>query len=466
MNQRGFTLIEALIMLFLFSVISMTFYEVISLGTLQIMESKNRLSALSLANKKMEIAHNIPYDALGTKKRNADGSYSYGIPAGDIVQDEDVMINNKNFSVHSFVQFVDDAYDGKISGTTPSDAVPNDYKRLSIEVSWGRKTDAQKVLLTALFIPKGVETTSGGGVFSINVIDSTGKSIPSAGIHITNTNLNPHIDVTTTTDSTGNLLLPGAQASSQSYQIQISKNGYYEVSTYPVYPITAFIPIDAHASVVANALNQKTVVVDKASDITLTAKDVFGAILPNKNFHITGGRKLGDSNAVPSTPVFSLDQDFTSGSDGKKSFLHQSTGSYTVAYLSGSPYQFFHVGTPGSTPAVFSAENGETKNEDIVLIDKEVTALLVTVKASVAGSNPVQYQTLPNASVRLVNTPFAYDTTLSTDAFGQVYFPATLPALVSGSYTYTVSAAGFTDAVGSITITSGLQSKDIVVSPS
>jgi len=70
----AFTLIEALVVLFVFSLITLTFYSVFTLGGAYIIESKNRLRAVSLANEKMEIIRNLEYDDIGVVGGIPDGA--------------------------------------------------------------------------------------------------------------------------------------------------------------------------------------------------------------------------------------------------------------------------------------------------------------------------------------------------------------------------------------------------------
>lgn len=458
MLRKGFTLIEALTMLFIFSIITTTFYAVFSTGMQQILESKNRLSAIAVANEKMEIVRNLDYDAVGTKKLNGDGSYSYGIPAGDIVEDESITVNTRTFLVHSFVQYIDDAYDGKATGTTPLDVIPNDYKRIKIEVSWGTGGSSHMVALVSTFVPKGVEISSGGGTLSINVIDNAGLGVSGATVHIINTSVAPPIDITTNTDSTGNLILPGAAASSQSYQIQVSKNAYYGVTTYAPYPDTAYNPTDIHASVVEAAFNQKTIVMDKSSAIAVSTKDVFGVNLPSIAFHLLGGRKLGDT-PIPVIPVYSLDQDFNSGADAKVTTVDQSSGIYTLKLGDTSRYQLLRLNPLDAQQNTFSVVDGLEKNVEATIIDKQIAGALVVVKEVLSGVDvPIQ-----NASVHLSNVPAVYDATVMTDQYGQAYFPTTLPALVAGTYDYTVTMAGYADQSGTIVITNQLNTETVTL---
>ena len=74
MSRKGFTLIEALTLLFVFYLVKTTFYAASIAGTRQIIESKNRLGAVAVANEKMEIIRNRDYDTIVTKRPNKDGS--------------------------------------------------------------------------------------------------------------------------------------------------------------------------------------------------------------------------------------------------------------------------------------------------------------------------------------------------------------------------------------------------------
>ena len=460
-KKFGFTLIEAFVLLFIFSVITTTFYAVFTTGTTQIIETKNRLGAIAVANEKMEIIRNLEYDAVGTKRLNGDGSYSYGIPGGDILEDESVAVNTKTYSVHSFVQYIDDPLDGKATGTTPIDVVPNDYKRVKVTVSWGVGASTQIVSLVATFVPKGIEVASGGGTLSINVIDGTGSGVPTANVHITNTAVTPHIDITTQTDSTGNLMLPGAVASSQGYRIQASKSGYYSATTYAPYPTTAYNPVDIDASVVDAAFNQKTIVMDTAANLTFTTKDALGTNMPSIGFHLVGGRKLGDTVDVPPVAVPSLDSDFTSDGSAQKNVSDQAAGSYVFSLLDTSQYQLIRLSTLDAIMDTLVAVGGATTNIDVIIADKNIASALVVVTDTATPAVP-----LAGATVHVTNTLLSYDATVTTDVYGQAYFPTTLPVLTTGTYDYTVSMTGYADYTGTMTIGSSLHNETVTLTAS
>lgn len=463
-KKYGFTLIEALVLLFIFAVITTTFYAVFATGTTQIIETKNRLGAIAVANEKMEIIRNLNYDAIGTKKLNGDGSYSAGIPGGDILEDESVAVNTKTYFVHSFVQYIDDPLDGKATGTTPIDLVPNDYKRVKVTVSWGLQSTTQIVSLVATFVPTGIEVASGGGTLSINVIDGTGTGVPTVTVHITNTSVTPHIDVTTQTDSTGNLMFPGAAASSQAYRIQASKSGYYSTTTYAPYPTTAYSPVDIDGSVVAAAFNQKTIVMDTAANLEFATKDALGTDMPSIGFHLVGGRKLGDTVvALPALPAIipSLDSDFTSDSSAQKTVSNQASGSYIFTLLDTAQYQLIRLSTLNAILNKVVAAGDATTNIDAIIADKNIASALVTV---IDASTPAM--PLSGATVHVTNALLGYDATVTTDIYGQSYFPTALPVLVAGTYEYTVSMTGYADYTGTMTIGSVLHSENVTLTAS
>ncbi len=444
----GFTLIEALTLLFIFSVVSVTFFQTYTVGTRLIIDSKNRLGAIALANQKMEIIRSIDYDTLGTK--HFDGtSWVYGIPAGDILQDETITVNTTTYNVNTFVQYVDDAFDGTFGGTT-NDAIPNDYKRVRLTVSWGDGSSSRTVALISTVSPNGIETSAGGGLLTINILDAGGAGVPSADVHIVGSATG--IDTHAQTDSTGNVTLPGTPSSalgSQDYTISVSKSGYYGATTLPPYPTTSYDPIDENISVVEGALNPLTIVMDRASDILLHTKDPFGTSVPNVDFSMFGGRQLG--NSVPPGTItfgFPLQNTQTDGS-GDKTFTNESYGQYTLAVSPPSPYAFFKLDPPEVSTNVINVDPGVNKETNIILIDTSIASAKIQVLDN--SSVPIT-----NASVQLSNTLLGYDVTLLTDSNGFAYFPSTLPALASGTYTLDVSATGFSNKSDTIVIGSSL----------
>ena len=419
-----------------------------------IIETRNRVGAVSMADQRMEIIRNLDYSTIGTKTPNGSGGYDYGIPSGDILQDETVSSGNQSYRIHTVVQYVDDPFDGKVTGTTPVDTVPNDYKKVNISVEWGDGDASHGIDFSSVFVPKGVEQSAGGGVLSINVIDTSGVGIGDADVRITNTTTSPHIDVTAQTDSSGNLTFVSAPAASQSYAISVSKAGYFPVTTYPGYPTSAFMPIETHASVVVGALNQTTLVTDRTANLTMLTKDPFGAMVPNRMFHIAGGKQIG---TIPgSTKQYVFSQDVNSGTNGSSIFSGNSAGTYTVTLVDDSSYAFLRLSSDETDRKTVTLLPGNDRDVTMTFISKTLPSLLV--KAETIDTPPVA---IPGAAVHLTDPLIGYDATVTADRYGQAYFPIATPALTAGNYTASVTAAGYQATDTSIIIGSGLKTQEV-----
>ncbi|MEK9151160.1 MAG: carboxypeptidase regulatory-like domain-containing protein [Patescibacteria group bacterium] len=444
-GYRGFTLIEALVLLFIFAVVSMTFLETYATGTRLIIESKNRLGATALANQKMEIIRSIDYDIIGT---------TTGIPAGDILEYETISVNTVKYRVHTFVQYADDIFDGQLGGN-PTDTIPNDYKRVKISVSWGALGTDQTVSLFTNIAPDGVETSAGGGVLSINILDSAGMGMSGASVHIVNSAAG--VDVTTQTDATGNITLPGTPAGTQNYALTVSKGGHYGVMTYPPYPTSPYNPIDEHASVAAGVLNQKSMVMDQYADITVRSKDPFGTDVPNIAFNMTGGKILG-TDPVTLASIYEYNQNLSTSASGVKDIADQSYGQYTLAE-SDARYQLHKLSPEGATKDIFDALAGQATAVDMVLLDTQIGSVKVVVINDADGSP------IAGATVRLTNTSLGYDATQLSDQYGFAYFPTALPGLVAGTYNLAVSATGFQSDTDTANVNNALITETIDLIP-
>jgi len=443
----GFTLIEAMVVLFVVSLITLTFYETWNLGTKHIANAKYRLGATALANQQMEIIRSLIFDDIGTVS---------GIPSGTLAQDQTLHVNNTVYDVHTVVQFVDDPTDGTLS--LGSDLAPNDYKKVTITVSWGDASDSETVDTTSIFSLDGVESVAAGtGILSVNVLNNAGVGVANASVHITNTSVTPNINVTAATDTNGNLMFPGAPASVQGYHITVSKGGYYGNMTYSPYPTSVFKPTNVHASVVAGSLTAATLVADRTSKLKIQTEDPFGASVPDIDFTISGGLVIG-VDAGTSAPVYDFTQTTSTDSSGEKEFSDRSSGGYTLTLdpSAVAQYEFLRLDPEETVQNSINLIAGDSKTVKYILARKNFQSALIMVKSSSSGTP------IAGASVRLHNTSLGFDVTLATDTYGQAYFPTTATPLVSGTYDIDVSASGFTSTTDTISIVgSNIEKKTI-----
>lgn len=217
-KNSGLTLIEVLIGVFLLLLVFVSIFTLIQLSIKLTSQSKARISAIALANQKLELARNLSYNQIGTVG---------GIPAGSISETEVVDRNNIAYTVKTMVVYVDDPFDGSF----PNDPLAWDYKRIRVKVSWSAFLGGEISLQTDI-APKGIETTGGGGIISILVFDANGQSIPQAEIQIENNSVIPPINVNYETDNQGRLFVPGAPTCNDCYKITIGKIGYSLERTY------------------------------------------------------------------------------------------------------------------------------------------------------------------------------------------------------------------------------------------
>ena len=436
-GQRGFTLIEMMVLLFIFSITTVTFYQAFAVGTEQILEAKNRRGAVALANQRMEQIRNIPYDDVGVVG---------GIPEGDLDGDELVTVNTRTYHVLTEARFVDDPDDGTLGGA-PNDTVPNDYKIVDITVRWGQETTRQSVQLVSRFVPPGgIEVAAGGGTLSINVLDADANPIKDASVALYNNAVSPTVNFTNTTNSIGNLIIPGAPVADESYKITVSKDDYETVETSPPYPITAYFPTYGHATVIEETLTTVTIIINRLANLTLQTKDPFGTIVPNLDFNLVGGRILGTE--TDGSKVYNVNQSLVTNGSGVVTQDQSSPGGYEVA-ITNANYILWKV-SPGdaSDRAIFDLLPNESATFDVIALDKSLDSIFISV--SDAGTNVA----IAGASVRLQNATSGFDVSLTTDEYGRAYFPNDLlmPLQNGETYDFTVSATGYSSLTDTVTV--------------
>jgi competence protein ComGC len=440
---KGFTLIEALTLIFIFSLITVTFYNVLSVGTSYIQNAKNRLGAISLANEKMEIVRNLKYDDIGVIG---------GDVSGNIPQDENVTENGKQYSVHTDVGYVDDPMDGLF----PNDTVWwEDYKKVAIAIFWNKGGINQgEIKSVSRFVPPGLEVEHpGDGILTIHVFSHLNgdENVSGATVHIANTETG--LSKSVQTDGFGNATFMGDTVtnSTEKYQITVTKSGYETVSTLPPYPGTSYDPVDIHASVTTGFPNGAYISQNELAGLKVITADYLDNPIANIDFHIAGGRKMGTDHADPTKIIYNLDTDGKTGANGEKDFGEVSPcegNSYTFS-LSPLVTNYELIGTNPISP--FGLAPGQSLNLKVKLADKSATSLLVKVAETVEGKlNPVS-----DANVKLSNNT-GYDVTQTTAADGTVFFPKTSDVFQNGTYDLKITADGFQENNSQVTINNGV----------
>ncbi len=241
-RKKGFTLIEiihdfAIVALVATAIIS-TF--VISMKAIQY--ARTKMTALVIANERMEEMRNMPYDDLGTVN---------GAPPGSIAGTVEVEKEGARFDMATRIDYVDDPYDGLASdeGETPPEGIDNafyDYKRIEVVVfEVGRSNRLAE--LSSFVAGKVAETDVGRGALKVCVRENDQSLVAGAKVDIVNDVLGTQYlgKITPLNDC---LYVYGLVPDNQrNYLVTASKDGYATAGKYTrvkeqrIFQITLYI---------------------------------------------------------------------------------------------------------------------------------------------------------------------------------------------------------------------------------
>ncbi|HLD26294.1 MAG TPA: carboxypeptidase regulatory-like domain-containing protein [Candidatus Andersenbacteria bacterium] len=481
--QRGFTLVEILIVTFIVAttVVGIFGLFILSLRTAQ--EAERRVVAVALANERMEMIRNLPYQEVGT---------AGGVPSGPIAQSEVITRNNLPYTVRVDIRYVDNAYDGQVGGGTegeekiiichrpgtpseqtlevsasaldahlahgdttgpcggagegtPSgDEYNADYKQVRVEVSWPSPNAAKPVLLITYVAPPGIEGGEDGGTLDFQALDAGGEAVAGATVQLVNAETDPPVNLTTQTNIEGRLVLPGLPVATDSYELAVSKGGYTTEQTYAIAP--NFIPDTdhAHLSMLLQEVTSKTFFIDLVSSLTLSFVEG-GSGADDNQCDDNPGQGQGQGNQALRDIAYHLQGTKTIGTDGSGESVYRvavdgisdNQGEAEHENLIWDQYELTLDAAVAcdiketSLPLPVVLDPGESVEVDVSLVAHTPVSLHVTVLT--AGGAPVD-----NATVELTGPGVAEED--GTGPPGQVFF-ADLP--VDGDYTLTVNAPGF-----------------------
>ncbi len=409
------TLIEAIVSVAIFGIVSGSLYTIITLGVQLVRDDQARLDALAIAQAKMEALRNVPYDDIGTVG---------GIPSGAFEQSESETHNNTVYTIETDIRYVDDAFDG----TTPTDTVSTDYKRIRIEVSWEGQYVSEPVVLVSTIAPNGLESSSGGGTLWLEVYTADSMPISAATVHITNSLVSPSVDITSATDSDGRYLVYGATASTQGYHVEISKSGYSSSQTYTVDVVSNPNPDPSDQTVVDGAVTTKLFYIDQVSDMTIHMEDLTTATpTANLDVRIVGAKRIGTASDGSDIPKY--DQTLTTDANGDITLTDIEYDTYSMTFDDATT-GYDLAGTPTSIPHVLAPNASDTVT--LQTATDSANSFLVTVTNA-------EGQRLEAASVRLYTANLSADVTQQTNVYGQAFFPS----LSADTYLVDVTLAGY-----------------------
>ncbi len=379
-TQGGFTLVEvvfgAVIMALMITAISTLFLDNLRVVTL----GKARAIGLAIANEKLEALRDLPYDSLATQ-----GGAIY--PPGNILDNETLTRDNFKFSVNTNISYVDDPYDGYAScpcGSGPAqgkpqDLYPYDYKKAEINVKLVSSGQVVATLTTNV-AGKAAETSSNTGILSITVLDANGQPVPDAVVTVTNANPSPAVNITTTTDSNGLVVIPKLPPdSSNRYQVTASLAGYSTDGTIPD-PAGSQNAVELNPNVLAQQITALTLSIDRVSTLYVHVVDTSGN--PVSGLAVT----TSSTKKIKTNPdEFKYSQATNTNASGNITLTGMEWGAYSFAVPAGN----YIVATSPYAPVALNPNGSVTANLVVSTSSTwpEITSLTPLTQAT--GSNPV-----------------------------------------------------------------------------
>ncbi len=361
MSKKGFTLIEILVTVAIFSLVALGIYGVITYGYKIILAARVRVLETQLANERVEIIRNLPYEQVGTIG---------GVPTGIIDQTTTTIRSKMQFQITTTIRNVDDPFDGTLGGT-PNDTAPADYKMAQISV-WCSSCSAPQVtpvIFTTLVAPKGLESASQNGALFLKVFDAAGNLLPNAQVHITNTKVSPAINITDVTNVNGAYQLVDTPTSTWGYNIQVTKNGYTIDSTL-VPTQQNPNPVKPPATVVSQNITNISFSIDQVSAINLSTLNNQCQYIPSIGFQVNGS-KLSGTNP----DIYKYNQTITTNSGGLAQINNLDWDTY---FFNLNNISYDIAGTIPTLPVTINP--GATQNLSIILQPHTTNSLLLTIK--------------------------------------------------------------------------------------
>lgn len=481
-KQRGDTLVEILVAIGIFTLVSGALYGLFSSGIKLARDTQDRITALALANQHVEIIKNLPYEDIGTMG---------GHPVGAIERTQSAEVNNIPFTIDTDIDLIDDAYDD----LAPIDTLNGDYKKVEINITWPNQVGNPVTLITNI-VPDGLESESGGGTLWIEVYDPTTdpiEPVADANVSIEAPSTIPPVSEAVLTDEAGRYILAGVPEGIQAYQVIVTKAGYSTAQTYDQDILTNPNPDPGHLNVIEGDVTteyfQISELVDNltirmqedSSKVTICHNTDSGSETIRVNIsaletHLTShGDVLGicggsyDATGDPVNTTFLMHGAKTIGSDGE-----------------GLPIYKYNEEHDTGLIGEYSADNIETDIYDIIY-DEETEGYVIT-----GYSEPIPYVALPNTSqvitFDLANyEPFtelitvldpdtsrildadvrlhydgapSFDQTITSYQYGQVFFASLSPQ----EYSLEITAPGY-DAYSNTLTINGNERQNVTLTP-
>lgn len=357
-QKDGLSLIETLIAVSLFVIVSMSIYGGFTqlMRGLAVLEIKNK--AISLANEKIEIARNLPYGDVGILN---------GIPSGKLLSQENIERGGTVFNVVTAVRNIDDPFDGTFDGN-PQDEDPNDYKLVQIEISCPDCLLDETITFYTRVSPQALETGGDTGALFIRVLDSYGQPISGADVSIFSDDSTSTINIQDVSDNEGYLRVYEVPPGIEAYEISVSKEGYSSEQTYPTGSPTNPLPDRPHLNVLVDEITTASFAIDELSYLSIRTREEDCSSVPNVDFSIFGSKTIGYD-------VYKYDTNLNSGGSGRIDIDELEWDNYTID-VTDDNYELYGA----STLLPIKVNPNTDQSVNLVIGPKDPNMLLVQVQ--------------------------------------------------------------------------------------
>ena len=221
--------------------------------------SRNKITAMSIANSKLEAARALSYEQIGVPGAVLPGAE--GILAPETVE----TVGGAVYNIKTAVKYISDPADG--SGA--DDDCNLDYKKMEVAVSWGGKL-AGEIFLSTIFAPKNLIQelqscmSQPGGVLEVKIFDDFGIAVPSPTITVRDPATGNIVD--TATPTIGIHVFPLSEGS---YRVEATKNDYSSARTYSAVEVA--VPDSPDPSVFDSGLTPVSLSIGSAAAFSIDA---------------------------------------------------------------------------------------------------------------------------------------------------------------------------------------------------
>ncbi len=382
-KNAGFTLIEIIVAIGVFSLFSMGIYSSIQFIFKVVYQSRIKVVESGIANEHIEIIRNIPFENIGLIQ---------GVPSGVLTPTVTMTRNGQTFLITRTVRNIDDPFDGTIGGS-PNDTAPADVKLVEVSVLCTSCNQQVPVVLTTHISPKYLEGDATKGTLFVRVLNASGIAVPGATVHVTATFPTSSVDITDVTNNSGLLALIDLLPGINKYNISVSKSGYTSDQTV-VSSVSNPNPNKPPVSVIVKSVSEISFTIDQVASMELSTTDSSCSVIGNAAVTISGAKLLGTD-----PDVLAVNGSVTTNGSGVYSFINYGWDAYNFV-----PSLYDVIGAIPMLP--ITLQPGAAQPVQLLLGANTAHSLLVGARDSIT------LQPISNALVHV--TASGYDQTKTT----------------------------------------------------